>query len=243
MTHDDKRNATTTLFAVLGILTGEVSGICTSRHRHEEWIAFLTRIDMVVDLSLGIHIIADNDATHNHSDVKAWLTRRPRFYLHVTPTSSSWFTLVERWFRDLTGKALTRGVFHSVSPLIFAIHACIDAGTKDPKPFVWTTSADDVIEKVTRAHATLPLTKTHEPLHEDPFLPPGASFLPPRASFLPPRTLPFHLGLVPSIWGLFLPHNPAIRLTQPNQGKPVSPVRRHARLAYVTHKPDNDDIS
>ena len=117
MTHDYKRHGTTTLFAALNVLTGMVIGQCMPRHRHQEWLKFLKTIDREVPKDLQIHLILDNYATHKHEDVRTWLDKHPRFHLHFTPTSSSWLNLVERWFRELTDKALRRGVFHSVPDL------------------------------------------------------------------------------------------------------------------------------
>ncbi|EID79784.1 transposase [Rhodococcus opacus RKJ300 = JCM 13270] len=114
MTHDYKRHGTTTLFAALDVLTGTVIGQCLPRHRHQEFLRFLRTIDREVPKDLEIHLILDNYATHKHEKVRAWLDKHPRFHLHFTPTSSSWLNLVERWFRELTDKALRRGVFHSV---------------------------------------------------------------------------------------------------------------------------------
>ena len=160
MTHDYKRNGTTSLFAALNIASGEVIGSCTARHRHQEYIRFLKKIDANVDPGLDVHVIADNYATHKHPDVKAWLEAHPRFHMHFTPTSSSWLNLVERWFRDLTEQALRRGVFHSMPQLTAAIHGYINARNLDPKPFTWTKTADQIITKVRRARAALPQTKT-----------------------------------------------------------------------------------
>jgi len=154
-THDYKRNGTTTLFAGLDVLTGKVIGTCQPRHRHQEYLKFLRLIDKSVDAELDIHVVADNYATHKHADVKAWLEAHPRFHMHYTPTSSSWLNLVERWFRDLTGQALKRGVFASVPDLIAAIDAYIDANNADPKPFIWTATADKIITKVKRARTRL----------------------------------------------------------------------------------------
>ena len=156
MTHDYKRNGTTTLFAALNVLSGQVIGSCTARHRHQEYLKFLTQIDKAVDQALDVHIICDNYATHKHPDVTAWLEAHPRFHIHFTPTSSSWLNLVERWFRDLTEQALRRGVFYSVADLQGTIHAYINARNKDPKPFTWTKTADQIIKKVQRARAALP---------------------------------------------------------------------------------------
>ncbi|MGH9115928.1 MAG: IS630 family transposase [Acidimicrobiales bacterium] len=155
MTHDYKRNGTTTLFAALDVLTGMVIGQCLPRHRHDEFLRFLRRIEREVPRGLQIHLILDNYATHKHADVQAWLAKHPRFHLHFTPTSSSWLNLVERWFRDITGKAIRRGVFHSVPDLIAAIEAYINANNADPKPFVWTASAESILEKVRRGRVVL----------------------------------------------------------------------------------------
>jgi len=156
MTHDYKRNGTTTLFAALDVLSGQVIGSCTARHRHQEYLKFLTRIDQSVDPALDVHIICDNYATHKHPDVTAWLNGHPRFHIHFTTTSSSWLNLVERWFRDLTEQAIRHGVFHSVTELQGAIHAYINARNNNPRPFTWTKTADQIITKVKHARAALP---------------------------------------------------------------------------------------
>ena len=155
MTHDDKGNGTTTLFAALNVLTGVVLGQCLPRHRHEEFLKFLKTIDKQTPGGLDIHLILDNYATHKHPNVRDWLAKHPRFHLHFTPTSSSWLNLVERWFRDLTDKALRRGVFHSVPDLIAAIEAYLTANNDDPKPFIWTASADAILAKVRRGRVAL----------------------------------------------------------------------------------------
>jgi transposase len=155
MTHDYQRNGTTTLFAALDVLTGQVIGRCLPRHRHEEFIKFLDTIDTEVPKGLAVHLILDNYATHKHPDVQRWLGRHKRFHLHFTPTSSSWLNLVERWFRELTDKALRRGSFGSVPDLISAIQAYLDAHNDDPTPFVWTATAESILAKVHRARATL----------------------------------------------------------------------------------------
>jgi transposase len=155
MTHDYKRNGTTTLFAALNVLTGVVLGECLPRHRNGEFLKFLKTIDRETPKGLQVHLILDNYATHKHPNVKAWLAKNPRFHLHFTPTSSSWLNLVERWFRDLTDKALRRGVFHSVPDLITAIEAYLQASNDDPKPFIWTATADAILEKVRRGRVTL----------------------------------------------------------------------------------------
>jgi transposase len=155
MTHDYKRNGTTTLFAALDVLTGKVIGECLPRHRHEEFLKFLRTIDREVPTGLQVHLICDNYATHKHPDVQAWLTKHPRFHLHFTPTSSSWLNLVERWFRELTDKALRRGVFHSVPDLIAKIEAYLAAHNDDPRPFIWTATADEILAKVARGRVAL----------------------------------------------------------------------------------------
>jgi transposase len=155
MTHDYKRNGTTTLFAALSTLDGSVVGQCLPRHRHQEFLKFLRTLDREFPPELDLHLILDNYQTHKHADVAAWLAKHPRFHLHFTPTSSSWLNLVERWFRDLTEKALRRGVFHSVPDLIAAIGEFLDAHNDDPKPFVWTASIDAILEKVGRCKAVL----------------------------------------------------------------------------------------
>jgi transposase len=155
MTHDYKRNGTTTLFAALNVLTGVVIGQCLPRHRHEEFLKFLRRVDREVPKGLAIHMILDNYATHKHPDVKTWLAKHPRFHLHFIPTSSSWLNLVERWFREITDKAIRRGVFASVPDLIAAIEAYLNANNADPEPFVWTASAEAILEKVRRGRLAL----------------------------------------------------------------------------------------
>ncbi len=160
MTHDYKRNGTTTLFAALEITEGSVIGTCMHRHRHQEWIKFLQLIDQQTPPQLDLHLIVDNYSTHKHPKVKAWLKRHPRFHLHFVPTSSSWLNLVERWFRDLTDKRIRRGVFKSVPDLIAAIEAYIAHHNNNPKPFVWTAKADDIIAKYRRAKAILDKVQT-----------------------------------------------------------------------------------
>jgi transposase len=160
MTHDYKRHGTTTLFAALNVLTGVVTGLCLPRHRNGEFLTFLRKIDREVPHGLAIHLILDNYGTHNHPNVKAWLTKHPRFHLHFTPTSSSWLNLVERWFRELTDKAIRRGVFHSVPDLITAIENYLQAHNDDPKPFEWTATAEEILEKVRRGRVTLEQVKS-----------------------------------------------------------------------------------
>jgi hypothetical protein len=155
MTHDYKRHGTTTLFAALNVLTGVVIGQCLPRHRNTEFLKFLRTIDREVPKGLQIHMICDNYGTHNHADVKKWLAKRPRFHLHFIPTSSSWLNLVERWFRDLTDKAIRRGVFHSVNDLITAIEDYLKVNNENPKPFVWTATAEQILAKVARGRVAL----------------------------------------------------------------------------------------
>ena len=154
MTHDYKRNGTTTLFAALNTLDGSVVGQCLPRHRHQEFLKFLRTLDREFP-ERELHLIVDNYRTHKHANVNAWLEKHPRFHLHFTPTSSSWLNLVERWFRDLTDKAIRRGVFHSVADLIEAIEAFLEAHNDDPQPFTWTASIDSILEKVGRCKAVL----------------------------------------------------------------------------------------
>ena len=155
MTHDYKRNGTTTLFAALNVLTGAVIGQCLPRHRHDEFLVFLRRIQREVPRGLQVHVILDNYATHSHPDVEAWLAKHPRFHLHSTPTSSSWLNLVERWFRDLTDKRLRRGSFNSVADLIAAIEEYLAVHNENAKPFVWTATADSILAKVRRGRVAL----------------------------------------------------------------------------------------
>jgi transposase len=155
LTHDYKRNGTTTLFAAIELAQGRLIGTCMSRHRHQEWIKFLRLIDEQTPAELDLHIIADNYATHKHPKVQRWLARHKRFHLHFTPTSSSWLNLIERWFRDLTDKCIRRGVFTSVPELIQTITNYIDAHNEDPQSIAWTAKAETILEKVRRARAVL----------------------------------------------------------------------------------------
>jgi transposase len=155
MTHDYKRHGTTTLFAALSMLDGSVIGQCLPRHRHQEFLKFLRTLDREFPPELDLHLIVDNYGTHTHDNVNAWLAKHPRFHLHFIPTSSSWLNLIERWFRELTDKAIRRGVFHSVPDLIAAIEKYLAAHNQDPKPFVWTAEVDAIVEKVGRARAAL----------------------------------------------------------------------------------------
>jgi transposase len=155
MTHDYKRNGTTTLFAALDVLTGTVIGQCLPRHRHTEFLKFLNTIDREVPKGLAVHLILDNYSTHKHAEVTRWLNRHTRFHLHFTPTSSSWRNQVERWFRDLTDKNLRRGIFASVPELIASIEEYLNAHNADPKPYVWTATAESILTKVQRARTKL----------------------------------------------------------------------------------------
>jgi transposase len=160
MTHDYKRNGTTTLFAALGVAEGKLIGTCMPRHRHQEFIKFLRLIDQETPSDLDLHLIVDNYATHKHPKVKSWLKRHKRFHLHFIPTSSSWLNLVERWFREITDKRIRRGVFHSVKQLIAAIDQYVAEHNDDPKTFTWTAKAEVILEKVRRARATLDKMQT-----------------------------------------------------------------------------------
>ena len=155
MTHDYKRNGTTTLFATLDVLTGKVFGQCLPRHTNREFLRFLRKLDREVPKGLAVHLILDNYGTHGHDNVDAWLAQHPRFHFHFTPTSSSWLNLVERWFRELTDNTIRRGVFRSVPDLIAAIEAYLSAHNQDPKPFVWTATAQDILAKVRRGRVAL----------------------------------------------------------------------------------------
>jgi transposase len=155
MTHDYKRNGTTTLFAALDVLSGSVIGQCLPRHRHVEFLKFLRTIDREVPRGLNVHLILDNYAAHNHPNVKTWLAKHPRFELHFTPTSSSWLNMVEIFFGRLTDKAIRRGIFHSVPDLIDAIQNYLATHNANPNPFQWTATADQILAKVRRGRVTL----------------------------------------------------------------------------------------
>ena len=155
MTHDYKRNGTTTLFAALELLTGHLIGTCLPKHRHQEWLRFLRLIDAQTPPDRDLHLIVDNYATHTHPTVQRWLARHSRFHMHFIPTSSSWLNLIERWFRELTTKRLRRGVFKSVADLIAAIEAFIAHHNRHPRSFTWTAKVEDILAKVERARAVL----------------------------------------------------------------------------------------
>lgn len=155
MTHDYKRNGTTTLFAALNVLDGHVISQCQQRHRHTEWLKFLKKIDRETPQDKALHLIVDNYATHKHPNVQKWLAKHPRLHMHFTPTSASWLNMVERFFRDITDKRLRRGLFTSVPELITAIDEYIAHHNTKPKPFIWTKSARDILQKVIRANSRL----------------------------------------------------------------------------------------
>lgn len=155
MTHDYKRNGTTTLFAALNVLDGKVIGECHSRHRHQEWLKFLRRLDAEFPPGLKLHLVMDNYGTHKEPHVQRWLKKHPRFVCHFIPTSSSWLNLVERWFRELSDKAIRRGSFASVPDLKQAIEEFMQAWNENPKPFVWTASVGEIIAKIERARVKM----------------------------------------------------------------------------------------
>jgi len=153
MTHAYKRCGATTLFAALNVLEGQVMGACMNRHRHQEFLKFLRLIDRRTPGDLDLHLIVDNYATHKHKEVKEWLVRHPRFHFHFIPTSSSWLNAVERFFAELTQKRLRRGVFRSVLDLIEAIDDYLEEQNQQPKPFIWTKTADRILEKLEPLYA------------------------------------------------------------------------------------------
>ncbi len=155
MTHDYKRNGTTTLFAALEVLQGRVVGQCYERHRHQELLKFLRRLDQEFPGEIRLHLVMDNYGTHKHPKVQAWLKRHPRYVPHFVPTSSSWLNLVERWFGVLTSKRIRRGSFGSVEDLQKAIEEFLTAWNENPKPFVWTATVDSIVEKLSRCRQTL----------------------------------------------------------------------------------------
>jgi transposase len=164
MTHDYKRHGTTTLFAALNVLDGQVIGTCKPRHRHNEWLEFLRQINRETPRDKELHLVCDNYSTHKHPTVQEWLAAHPRFQVHFTPTSASWLNMVERFFRDLTTDRLRRGVFRSVPELIAAIEQHVAHHNDHPKPFIWTAKAKDILQKVIRANAKLS-SKQNEALH------------------------------------------------------------------------------
>lgn len=155
LTHDYKRNGTTCLFAALNVLEGKVIGQCYARHRHQEFLKFLRKLDREFPKTVPLHLIMDNYGTHSHPKVQEWLKKHPRFSLHFIPTSSSWLNLVERWFRELTDKRVRRGIFYSVEDLKEAIETFIETWNEDPRPFVWTASVESILEKMGKCRKVL----------------------------------------------------------------------------------------
>ena len=154
-THDYKRNGTTTLFAALSMLDGKVIGDCMPRHRHQEFIRFLKRIDTETASALDLHLIVDNYGTHKHPSVQSWLQRHPRFHMHFIPTSSSWLNMVERWFREITDKRLRRGTFANVRSLTNAINHYIQNHNQNPQAFVWTATPESIMKKIAKCKEAL----------------------------------------------------------------------------------------
>ena len=155
MTHDYKRNGTTTLFAAIELLTGKVIGDCYPRHRHQEFIKFLRCLDREFPGPTPLHLVMDNYGTHKTPEVESWLKKHPRFVMHFVPTSSSWLNLIERWFGELTSKSLRRGSFLDVADLVAAINEFLVAWNENPKPFVWTATVDSILAKISRCRQTL----------------------------------------------------------------------------------------
>lgn len=155
MTHDYKRNGTTTLFAALELLSGKVIGDCYKRHRHQEFVKFLRRIDCEFPGKTPLHLVMDNYGTHKTPEVKLWLEKHPRFVIHFVPTSSSWLNLIERWFGELTSKRIRRGSFLDVNDLVAAINEFLAAWNESPKPFVWTATVESILAKLSRCRQTL----------------------------------------------------------------------------------------
>jgi transposase len=149
-THDYERNGTTSLYAALNIQSGEVIGSLHQRHRALEFLKFLKTIDQNVPADLDVHLVLDNASSHKTPNVKRWLHQHPRFHLHFTPTSSSWINLVERWFSDLTTKLLRRGQHRSVRALNTDIRQWIDSWNENPRPYVWTKTADEIVDSIKR---------------------------------------------------------------------------------------------
>ena len=155
LTHDYKRNGTTTLFAALELLQGKVVGECYQRHRHQEFLKFLRRLDQEFPASLPLHLVIDNYGTHKKQEVRSWLKKHPRFVLHFVPTSSSWLNLVERWFGELSRRCIRRGAFFSVADLQLAIGEFLEAWNDNPKPFIWIATVESIMEKLSRCRQTL----------------------------------------------------------------------------------------
>jgi transposase len=155
MTHDYKRNGTTTLFAALELAEGRLIGTCMQRHRHQEWLKFLKLIEAQTPPGVDLHLIADNYHTHKHPKVQRWLAKHPRFHMHFIPTSSSWLNLVERWFREITDKRIRRGAFRSVRQLIEAIMDYVKHHNENPRTFIWTAKIEHILAKIARARTVL----------------------------------------------------------------------------------------
>lgn len=150
VTHDYDRHGTTTLFAALDIASGQVLTQCKSRHRHQEFLQFLRYIEANVPAELDVHLVIDNYATHKHAKVRRWLGARPRYHIHYTPTYASWLNQVETWFNIITQRAIRRGTFRSVPDLVAKINTFVESYNRKSKPFVWTATADSILEKVAR---------------------------------------------------------------------------------------------
>ena len=154
-THDYMRHGTTTLFAALNMLDGAVIGECMPRHRHQEFIRFMQKIDVNTPSDMDIHLIVDNYGTHKHLRVQNWMKRHPRFHIHFIPTSSSWLNMVECWFSQITSKRIRRGSFKSVKELIIAIKQYIESHNQNPKAFVWTASVENIMLKISKCKEPL----------------------------------------------------------------------------------------
>jgi transposase len=153
MTHDHKRNGTTTLFAALNVLDGTVLGRCMDKHRHQEFIKFLNAVERAAPVGKGIHAILDNYATHKHPKVRKWLANHPRWVFHFTPTSASWLNAVESFFSAITRRRIRRGVFRSVTELEEAIRRYIQHHNRQANPFVWTKTAEQIHGKLSTLRA------------------------------------------------------------------------------------------
>jgi putative transposase len=155
VTHDYVRHGITTLFAALDIASGTVISQCQPRHRHQEFLAFLRHLDRSVPAEFDVHLIIDNYATHKHARVKAWLAQRPRYHVHYTPTYASWLNQVERWFGLITQQAIRRGSFSSVNQLVARIDHFVEHYNDRSRPFLWTATAESILDKVQRICAAI----------------------------------------------------------------------------------------
>src|ERR1035438_50716 len=153
-THDYVRHGTTTLFAALNVLDGSVIGHCQPRHRHQEFLRFLERMEAATSRRLEIHLVLDNYGTHKHPTVRKWFADHPRYHLHFTPTGASWINQIERWFAEITAKRIRRGTFRSVRELVQAIQAYIRDHNRKPQPFTWTATAASILRKVRKCKDT-----------------------------------------------------------------------------------------